>query len=93
LKYEKLEILFLGSISNISAYCCVTDSQWAGFKAGYVRGQISTGDGTWSPQNFSWFYYDLDEGLGSESLSVDVEDRRAEKGHIIYRSDVFSSEF
>jgi S-layer protein len=93
LKYKKLEILSLGSISNISAYACATDSQWQVLKAGYVRGQVSTGDGAWSPQNFGWFYYDLDEGLRTESLFIDVEDRRAEEGHIIYRSDVFLSEF
>jgi S-layer protein len=93
LKYEKLEILFLGSISNISAYCYVIDSQWAGFKGWICSGTGNTGDRTWSPQNFGWVYYDLDEGLGSETLSVDVEDRRAEEGQIIYRSDVFSSEF
>lgn len=58
-----------------------------------VRGHFSSGDGTWSPADFGWFYYDLDKGLGSESLSVDVEERLAEEGHIIYKSNVFSSEF
>jgi S-layer protein (TIGR01567 family) len=62
-------------------------------EAAWIRGHFSTGNGIWGPEDFGWFYYDLDKGLGSESLSVDVEDRLAEESHVVYKSDVFSSEF
>ncbi len=58
-----------------------------------VRGHFSSGNGSWSPEDFGWFYYDLDEGVGGESLSVDVVGKLAEKNHIIYTSRVFSSDF
>jgi S-layer protein (TIGR01567 family) len=58
-----------------------------------VRGHFSSGNGSWNPEDFGWFYYDLDEGVGGESLSVDVEGKLAEKNHIIYTSRVFSSDF
>ncbi|HSD59026.1 MAG TPA: S-layer protein domain-containing protein [Methanotrichaceae archaeon] len=58
-----------------------------------VRGHSSSGNGTWGPEDFGWFYYDLDEGLGGEMLSVDVDGKVAEEGNIIYSSRVFSSDF
>lgn len=58
-----------------------------------VRGHFSGGDGTWNPRDFGWFYYDLDEDQGSESLSVDVDERLAKEGHIIYKSDIISRDF
>jgi S-layer protein (TIGR01567 family) len=59
----------------------------------FVRGQISPGNGVWHAADFGWFYYDLDEGAGGEQLSVEVEGRLAEKGHIVYSSSVWKSEF
>jgi S-layer protein (TIGR01567 family) len=59
----------------------------------FVRGHFSGGDGTWNPKDFGWFYYDLDEDVGGESLSVDLDGKLAEKNHIIYASKVFSSDF
>ncbi|MDM7913110.1 MAG: S-layer protein domain-containing protein [Methanotrichaceae archaeon] len=58
-----------------------------------VRGHFCSGNGSWNPEDFGWFYYDLDEGVGGESLSVDVKGKMAEKNHIVYASRVFSSDF
>jgi S-layer protein (TIGR01567 family) len=62
-------------------------------EAAYVRGHFSDGDGVWRADDFGWFYYDLDEDEGGEELSVDVQGRTAEKGHIIYSSKAWTSKF
>ena len=62
-------------------------------EAASVRGQISAGNGVWQAADFGWFYYDLDEGAGGEQLSVEVEERLADKGHIVYSSSVWNSKF
>lgn len=58
-----------------------------------VHGHFSVGDGVWKPEDFGWFYYNLDKGLGGESLAVDVDGRLANKDHIVYSSRVFSNDF
>ena len=58
-----------------------------------VRGHFSDGDGVWNAESFGWFYYDLDEGTGGESLSVQVEDRRVRAGSLAYSSEVWTEEF
>jgi S-layer protein (TIGR01567 family) len=58
-----------------------------------VRGHFSAGDGIWKPEDFGWFYYNVDKGLGGESLAVGVDGRLADKDHIIYSSRVFSNDF
>jgi len=62
-------------------------------EAASVRGQISSGNGVWRAADFGWFYYDLDHGTGGEQLSVEVQERLAEKGHIVYSSRVWNSKF
>lgn len=62
-------------------------------EAALVRGHFSSGDGSWNPKDFGWFYYDLDEDAGGESLTVDLEGKLAEKNHIVYASSVFSTDF
>lgn len=62
-------------------------------EAALVRGQFSDGNGTWKAEDFGWFYYDLDKDLGGEQLSIDTQGRLTEKGHIIYRSNVWSQKF
>lgn len=84
--FSALSLILLLSALLPAAHGQVSEVAW-------IRGYFSTGDGTWSPEDFGWFYYDLDKGLGSESLSIDVDERLAKEGNIIYKSDVFSNEF
>ena len=37
-----------------------------------IRGQVATGDFTWTPQNFAGFYYDIDDDIGTESLTTAI---------------------
>ena len=62
-------------------------------EAAIIRGHFSEGNGTWRAEDFGWFYYDLDKGVGGEQLSVEVEGRLSEKGHIIYSSHDWFSDF
>jgi len=39
-----------------------------------IRGQVATGDFTWTPQNFAGFYYDLDDNVGIEMLKATLSD-------------------
>ncbi|WP_406661183.1 S-layer protein domain-containing protein [Methanolobus sp. ZRKC3] len=41
----------------------------------------------WTPLNFEGFYYNIDEGIGTESLEVeDLNGRTIEKGDLVYKS-------
>ena len=62
-------------------------------EAAYVRGHFSEGSGVWRADDFGWFYYDLDKALGGEQLLIDVQGRVADKGHIVYSSKAWSSQF
>lgn len=62
-------------------------------EAAFVRGHFSAGSGIWRAEDFGWFYYDADKGIGGEQLSIDLTGRLAEKGHIVYSSRVWDSEF
>jgi S-layer protein (TIGR01567 family) len=62
-------------------------------EAAFVRGHFSEGNGTWRAEDFGWFYYDADKGVGGEQLSIDTIERLAEKGHIVYSSRVWSNKF
>ena len=62
-------------------------------EAALVRGQFSEGNGTWKAQDFGWFYYDVDKDVGGEQLSIDTNERLAEKGHIIYSSNAWAEKF
>jgi S-layer protein (TIGR01567 family) len=62
-------------------------------EATFVRGQFSGGDGIWHADDFGWFFYDLDTDQGREQLSIDVEERRADKGKIVYTSQAWSRQF
>jgi len=39
---------------------------------------------TWTPQNFAGFYYDLDENVGTENLTVNVSNGAVEKSDAVY---------
>lgn len=62
-------------------------------EAAFVRGHFSYGDGIWRADDFGWFYYDLDKDQGGEELRIDVQERVAEKGNIVYSSKTWTSEF
>lgn len=58
-----------------------------------VRGSFSDGNGSWDAESFGWFYYDLDEGVGGERLTVEADGRRVREGHLSYSSRVWTEEF
>jgi hypothetical protein len=37
-----------------------------------IRGEIATADFSWTPQNFAGFYYNIDDDLGTETLTATV---------------------
>lgn len=37
-----------------------------------IRGQVATGDFTWSPQNFAGLYYDIMKDIGTETLTTAI---------------------
>ncbi|MDD1758623.1 MAG: S-layer protein, partial [Methanotrichaceae archaeon] len=37
-----------------------------------IRGEVATGDFTWTPQNFAGFYYDIDDDVGTEKLTTAI---------------------
>jgi len=65
----------------------------APIEAAYVRGHFSDGDDVWKASDFGWFYYDLDEDQGGETLHIDLDGRTVDKGHLVYSSKVWSKEF
>jgi S-layer protein (TIGR01567 family) len=82
-------LLLLGLIWLVLSQPCCSQA----VEAASIRGQINAGNGVWRASDFGWFYYDLDQGSGGEQLSVEVDGRLAEKGHIIYSSSVWNDKF
>lgn len=89
-RWLKLCLSTLAIVLLLSILLPATSAQ---VEAAFVRGHFSSGDGSWNPKDFGWFYYDLDDGVGGESLSVDLVGKLAEKDHVIYASKIFSSNF
>ncbi|ATU08847.1 S-layer protein domain-containing protein [Methanohalophilus portucalensis] len=58
------------------------------------RGTIAENQGsTWTPLNFEGFYYDIDEGLLSESLYVGYDGRSIDEGNLTYEATPISVAF
>lgn len=52
-----------------------------------IRGTVAEKEFKWTPMNFEGFYYNIDEGIGTESLIVKgIDDRTIEKGKLQYKS-------
>ncbi|TQD27693.1 S-layer protein [Methanolobus vulcani] len=53
-----------------------------------LRGTVAEDEElTWTPLNFEGFYYNLDEGVGTESLEIeDLSGRTIDDGDLIYKS-------
>jgi S-layer protein (TIGR01567 family) len=53
-----------------------------------LRGTVAEGEAyTWTPLNFEGFYYNIDEGVGTESLEItQLSGRTIESGNLVYRS-------
>jgi S-layer protein (TIGR01567 family) len=60
-----------------------------------VRGTISNNetDAEWTPMNFEGFYYDLDEDVGSENITLKRTDRTVSENNFIYTSKPQSVSF
>ncbi|WP_225419982.1 S-layer protein domain-containing protein [Methanohalophilus profundi] len=60
-----------------------------------LRGTIAEDEGfSWTPLNFEGFYYDIDEGLRSESFNVtNYDDRNIDAGNLVYKSTPIDVEF
>ncbi|MFB3763803.1 MAG: S-layer protein domain-containing protein [Methanotrichaceae archaeon] len=86
-------ILILLGVSLLDVSFLGVSSAQQPVETALIRGQFSGGNGTWKADDFGWFYYNLDKGVGGEELSIDTIGRLAEKGHIIYRSHVWPEEF
>ncbi|WP_370575133.1 S-layer protein domain-containing protein [Methanomethylovorans sp.] len=52
-----------------------------------LRGTVAEEEFKWTPMNFEGFYYNIDEGIGEESLVVkEIDDRTIKKGTLEYKS-------
>ena len=52
-----------------------------------LRGTVAEEQFEWTPMNFEGFYYNIDEGIGTESLTVEeIDDRTIEKNKLQYKS-------
>jgi len=50
-----------------------------------LRGTIAENEGlTWTPLNFEGFYYNIDEGIGTEELNLTYTGRTIDKGDLVY---------
>ncbi|RNI13708.1 S-layer protein [Methanohalophilus sp. RSK] len=59
-----------------------------------LRGTIAEDQGfTWTPLNFEGFYYDIDEGLSSESLTVEYDGRSIDEGNLTYKAEPVPVDF
>lgn len=64
-------------------------------KAREIRGTVSEGADpfTWNPYNFEGFYYNLDEDIISETMTIDPDGRTIRAGDLEYISEVREVDF
>ncbi|WP_321429478.1 S-layer protein domain-containing protein [uncultured Methanolobus sp.] len=59
-----------------------------------LTGNIATGPASWTAQNFSGFMYDLDNDLGSETLTIsDIDDRNIEEDFLVYNTSIVQADY
>lgn len=61
-----------------------------------IRGEVATGDSSWSPQNFAGFDYDMDRDIGTDLLTITLTDgilSGDEPYGIIYETNKKNKEF
>ena len=62
-----------------------------------IRGEVEEfGNGSsvvWTPQKFAGFYYDIDEGLGDESLLLETSERSVPIGDAVYATSAQEASF
>ncbi|MDH7597468.1 MAG: S-layer protein domain-containing protein [Methanothrix sp.] len=58
-----------------------------------IRGHVATAEGVWNAEDFGWFVYDLNEGMGSESLYITPSGRTIEEGRLIYSCRAVAKRF
>jgi len=62
-----------------------------------IRGEVAEfGNGSsvvWTPQNFAGFYYDIDRGLGAESLQLRTSERSVSIGDAAYTASAQEASF
>ena len=60
-----------------------------------IRGEVVEGDGVaeWDYSNFAGFYYDLDDNISSEVMSVDVNGRSIGEGNLTYVTTIQQIDF
>lgn len=61
-----------------------------------LRGTVNEGESliTWTPLNFEGFYYDIDEGIQTETLELQaIDGRTIDSGDLVYTSTARSVEF
>ncbi len=89
----KIRIIWLIAVQVLLLTLFPCASAQEPVEAAVVRGHFSNGDGLWRADDFGWFYYDLDDAVGGEQLKIDLVERTAEKGHIVYSSRAWLNEF
>ncbi|MDD4161735.1 MAG: S-layer protein domain-containing protein [Methanothrix sp.] len=60
-----------------------------------IRGEVATGDFVWNAQNFAGFYYDIDDDLGTETLTTTITEtnKLQEPNGIAYTTTVQKNDF
>jgi len=56
-----------------------------------IRGSVAVGEEIWTPANFAGFFYDLDDAIGTEELSVtgvSTSDRSIEEDALTYNTSI-----
>jgi S-layer protein (TIGR01567 family) len=51
-----------------------------------VRGSVATGNYTWYNATFAGFFYDIDDNLGAETMSINVTDRTIAEDDLVYQT-------
>jgi S-layer protein (TIGR01567 family) len=89
---KKLAAITFTSMMLLLATAMVVGAQMAEEE---IRGQVATGDFTWNAQNFAGFYYDIDDDLGTETLTTTITENNKlnEPDGIIYSTTAEKTDF
>ncbi|WP_156916264.1 S-layer protein domain-containing protein [Methanolobus tindarius] len=59
-----------------------------------LRGNVVTGPSSWTAQNFAGFMYNLDDNVGSETLTIsNIYERTIDEGFLIYNTSIVQVDY
>jgi S-layer protein (TIGR01567 family) len=88
---KRLAAIMLTSLAILLATAAVVGAQVE------IRGTVATGTNTWNADNFAGFYYDIDDNIKTEEITVTVDEGKKVSGDVprgvVYKTTATADDF